>query len=200
MAAVKTSVASATSENGYRPPRVLVMGALGRCGSAAVDVCLAAGIPHSELLKWDIADTTAGGPFPEIAASDIFINCVYLHKPVPPFITFDSLAKPGRKLRIACDVSCDYNSPNNPMPIYNRSSTFVQPTIPVDVEGDLSLSVISIDNLPSLVAREASESFSRPMLPSLKVLNRRHEEGVWVRAEAMFREKVGDLPADMVGN
>lgn len=184
-----------------RHPRVLVMGALGRCGSGAVDFCLAAGIPESHLLKWDMADTAAGGPFPEIVASDIFINCVYLSNPVPPFISFASLAEPGRKLRVACDVSCDYNNPNNPMPIYHESSTFIQPTLPVHVEGDgPPLTVVSIDHLPSLVAREASEAFSEQLLPSLKVLDRRHEEGVWVRAEALFREKVGNLPANMMEN
>lgn len=200
VATVTAALARAISENGNRYPRILVMGALGRCGSGAVDLCLQAGIPSSDLLKWDMADTAAGGPFPEIATSDIFINCVYLQQKVPPFVTFDSLAKPGRKLRIACDVSCDYNSPNNPMPIYHQSSTFARPTLPVEVDGDLSLDVISIDNLPSLVAREASEAFSWPMLPSLKVLHRRHEEGVWLRAEALFREKVSELPADVMGS
>jgi len=31
------------------------------------------------------------------------------------------------------------------------------------------------------------------------VLDRRHEEGVWMRAEKIFREKVAELPAAMVG-
>ncbi|KAH0556809.1 hypothetical protein GP486_005400 [Trichoglossum hirsutum] len=200
IADAKASLASAYLHNGNQHPRVLIMGALGRCGTGAVDFCLAAGIPASNLLKWDMAETAAGGPFTEIAASDIFINCVYLSTPIPPFMTFDSLAEPGRKLRVACDVSCDPNSANNPMPIYREYSTYVKPTLPVHVEGDgPPLTVVSIDHLPSLVAREASESFSGPLLPSLKVLDKRHEEGVWVRAEKVFREKVGELPASMVG-
>lgn len=200
VAAVKASVASAVAEYGNQYPRILLMGARGRCGRGAIDLCFDAGIPPSHLLRWDMAETAVGGPFPEIVASDVFINCVYLQEKVPPFITFESLAKPGRKLRIACDVSCDYNSSNNPMPIYHQSSTFTQPTLPIDVGSGPSLDVISIDNLPSLVAREASESFCVPMLPSLKLLHRRHEEGVWLRAEALFRGKVHELPADMVGN
>lgn len=199
MKAVKALLDSAVAKNGNEYPRILVMGAQGRCGQGAIGLCHDVGIPYSNLSPWDMAETAAGGPFPEIIASDIFINCVYLQKKVPPFINFESLAKPDRKLRIACDVSCDYTSPNNPMPIYHQSSTFTQPTIPIDVGCGPSLDVISIDNLPTLVAREASEMFSRPMIPSLKLLHRRHE-GVWTRAEALFREKVRELPAHMVGN
>ncbi|KAI9866743.1 MAG: hypothetical protein M1813_000685 [Trichoglossum hirsutum] len=200
LADVKASLASALPHNDNQHPRVHIMGALGRCGSGAVDFCLAAGIPASSLLKWDMAETVAGGPFPEIAASDIFINCVYLFTPIPPFMTFDSLAEPGRKLRVVCDVSCDPNSANNPIPIYREYSTFIRPTLPIPVKGDgPPLTMISIDHLPTLVPREASETFSEGLLPSLKVLENRHEEGVWVRAEKLFREKSSELPAGLVG-
>lgn len=190
------SAASALNQNTY--PRILVMGALGRCGSGAIEFCRAAGIPEEDLLSWDMDQTTAGGPFSEISAVDIFINCVYLQDHILPFVTFESLSKPGRNLSIACDVSCDYNGPNNPIPIYHQSSTFQTPTLPIHVGGDKPLHVISIDNLPSLVAREASEAFAEPILDSLKTLDRRHEEGgVWARAEAVFQEKVTELPFTM---
>lgn len=192
---VKTSLASALHRNDNQHPRVLIMGALGRCGSGAVDLCLAAGISASNLLKWDMAETAAGGPFPEIAAADVFINCIYLTQPIPPFITLESLAKPGRKLHVTCDVSCDPNNPHNPMPIYQECTTFTQPTLPVHVAGDgPPLTVTSIDHLPILLPREASMAFSEKLLPTLKTVNRRHKEGVWVRAEKIFREKLGELP------
>ncbi|KAI9773580.1 MAG: hypothetical protein M1840_006854 [Geoglossum simile] len=197
---VNTSLTSALPHNNNQHPSILIMGALGRCGKGALDFCIAAGIPTSNLLKWDMEETADGGPFTQIAAVDIFINCVYLSTPIPPFITPASLAKPGRRLRVACDISCDPNSANNPMPIYRNYSTFNQPTLPVDVEGDgPPLTVISIDHLPTLVAREASEEFSGSLLPSLEGLNRRHEGGVWKRAEDVFRKKVAELPKDMVG-
>lgn len=182
--------------NTSQPPHVLVMGALGRCGTGAVDCCLAAGIPTSHILRWDMAETARGGPFSEIPAADIFINCIYLSKPIPPFVTRESLSEPGRKLRVVCDVSCDPGDPNNPVPLYHEYSTFTKPTLPIDVSGDgPDMKMISIDHLPSLVAREASESFSNLLLPSLKALDRRDEEGVWVRAEKLFREKVNELPS-----
>jgi saccharopine dehydrogenase (NAD+, L-lysine forming) len=49
-----------------RDPKVLVIGALGRCGKGAVDLCLKVGIPTENVLKWDMAETAKGGPFEEI--------------------------------------------------------------------------------------------------------------------------------------
>lgn len=71
-----------------------------------------------------------------------------------------------------------------------------EPTFPVDLgEGDQeqSLSMVSINHLPTLVAREASEDFAGQLLPSLKMLDRRQEEGVWVSAERVFREKAEEM-------
>lgn len=45
---------------------MLVIGALGRCGKGAVDLCLKVGISTENVLKWDMAETAKGGPFIEI--------------------------------------------------------------------------------------------------------------------------------------
>lgn len=196
MSDVKTALAAAKLHNNAQKPRIIIIGALGRCGTGAVDFCRAAGVQESDILKWDMAETARGGPFPEIAAVDIMINCIYLSKPVPPFVTRQSLSAPGRRLRVVCDVSCDPNDPKNPVPLYSECSTFTKPTLHVEgVQGDgPEVTVVSIDHLPSLVAREASDAFSTLLLPSLMALDRREEEGVWVRAEKLFREKVKEIP------
>lgn len=187
--------------NNGQPPCVLVIGALGRCGSGAVDFCLAAGVPSSCILEWDMAETARGGPFSQIASADIFINCIYSDKAIPPFITYDSLSIPGRRLRVACDVSCDPNGPYNPLPIYHEITTFLKPTVPIEVGGNgPKMTMVSIDHLPSLVAREASDAFSEQLLPSLKKLNQRYEDGVWLRAEKLFTEKVAELTELPKGN
>lgn len=180
--------------NNGQPPCVIVIGALGRCGSGAVDFCLAAGVPSSCILEWDKAETARGGPFSRIASADIFINCVYSDKEIPPFVTYESLSIPGRRLRVACDVSCDPNGPYNPVPIYHEITTFLKPTVPVEVGcNGPKMTMVSIDHLPSLVAREASDAFAEQLLPSLKKLNQRYEDGVWLRAEKLFTEKVAEL-------
>lgn len=177
-----------------RKPRVLVIGALGRCGRGAVDLCKQAGIPDDNILKWDMAETAKGGPFTEIVESDIFVNCIYLSEPIPPFVNKEALASPNRKLSVVCDVSCDTTNPHNPIPIYTENSTFTNPILPVEGVSNPPLSVISIDHLPSLLPREASEAFSDALLPSLLQLKDRQDARVWVQAEELFQKHVARLP------
>lgn len=190
---VKTALSKGINVSGQMP-RVIIIGALGRCGSGAVTLCLQAGIPSEKLLQWDIAETMKGGPFPEIVQSDIFINCIYLTSKIPNFIDYQSLNNPDRKLSVICDVSADTTNPFNPIPVYNEATTFTKPTVPVKVENEPCLSVISIDHLPSLLPREASEAFSQDLLPSLSLLPNRKAAPVWVRAENLFHEKIATLP------
>jgi saccharopine dehydrogenase (NAD+, L-lysine-forming) len=63
----------------------------------------------------------------------------------------------------------------------------------VPVSRDPPLSVIAVDHLPSLLPREASEAFSKQLLPSLLELERRTENEVWRKAEKVFQEKVAEL-------
>ncbi|KAF2197656.1 Formate/glycerate dehydrogenase catalytic domain-like protein [Delitschia confertaspora ATCC 74209] len=179
-----------------RKPSSLVLGALGRCGSGAVDLLEKIGC--SEVKKWDLAETSERpGPYPEIVESDIFVNCIYLSKPIPPFVNEESLASPSRKLSVVCDVSCDTTNPHNPIPIYSINTTFDKPTVSVPVKSDPPLSVISIDHLPSALPREASEAFSNALLPSLLALKDRKSAPVWQGAEKLFEEKVATLPEGM---
>lgn len=59
------------AEKSGRLPRAIVIGALGRSGKGALTLLRAIGIPDSNLLEWDMAETAKGGPFPEIIESDI---------------------------------------------------------------------------------------------------------------------------------
>ncbi|GAA5892650.1 saccharopine dehydrogenase (NAD+, L-lysine-forming) [Sporobolomyces salmoneus] len=200
-----------------RKPRALVIGALGRCGRGAVDFFKAAGFEDSNIAKWDMAETSKGGPFQEILESDIFVNCIYLTKKIPSFVDRESIEKIGdkRQLRVVVDVSCDTTNPNNPIPIYDINTTFDKPT--VDVEGIKAgppLTVVSIDHLPTLLPREASDAFSNDLLPSLLTLpqaleDRKQRQGaekpiqadeagkgperVWREAEALFFKKMGEM-------
>ncbi|KAF3491041.1 saccharopine dehydrogenase [Arthroderma uncinatum] len=177
-----------------RRPRVLIIGALGRCGRGAVDACVKAGC--EDILRWDMAETAKGGPFTEIVESDIFINCIYLSEEIAPFVNMDSLKGSNRKLSVVCDVSCDTSNPHNPIPIYNANSTFDKPTIQLSLSNP-PLSVISIDHLPSLLPAESSDAFSNDLLPSMLEIQNRSSHPVWQRAEELFRKKVATLPAEL---
>eukprot|EP00842_Homolaphlyctis_polyrhiza_P003463 jgi/Hompol1/4117/HPOL_003489-RA len=172
-----------------RQPSVMVMGALGRCGKGAVDFAVAVGIPESKVIKWDMAETAAGGPFKEIIQHDIFINCIYLSKPIPPFLTKQMLSDQDRSLSVLCDVSCDATNPHNPVPVYYGASTFDDPIIRVEVPHAQPLDVIAIDHLPTLLPLEASEAFCNDLLPSLLALKNRAASPVWSDAEALFISK-----------
>lgn len=87
-----------------------------------------------------------------------------------------------------------HSNPNNPIPIYTVATTFDKPTVPVEVKSEPPVSVISIDHLPSLLPREASESFSGALLPYLLELKNWEQNPVWSRAEKLFKEKVATLP------
>lgn len=91
-------------------------------------------MPHrsENIIRWDMAETKDGGPFPAILESDIFINCIYLSLPIPPFISREMLNSAERKMSVVVDVSCDTTNPHNPLPFADKNSTFVVPTFRVD--------------------------------------------------------------------
>lgn len=166
------------------------MGALGRCGTGACDFARKAGIPEENIIKWDINETKAGGPFSEIMQADIFVNCIYLNQKIPPFINQALIDTPSRKLSIICDVSCDTTNPNNPIPVYTINTTFDKPTVSVTTSNPKPLDVCSIDHLPTLLPRESSDMFSHDLLPTILALKNRKNSPVWNAAEALYQEKL----------
>ena len=115
IASIKTLLSQVQALNG-KTPSMMVIGALGRCGRGAMDLGKAVGLDNSQMTGWDMKETARGGPFNEILEHDIFVNCIYLSSPIPPFITLDSLKEygPSKKLSVLVDVSCDPNNTNNP--------------------------------------------------------------------------------------
>jgi saccharopine dehydrogenase (NAD+, L-lysine-forming) len=207
---VREQLEAAVKVNGSTWPRVIVIGALGRCGSGAVDAAIKVGIPDENVLKWDMAETAHGGPFPEILEcmdhtsnslilADIFVNCIYLSKAGPLFLTFKDIENHElRQLSVVADVSCDTTNPHNPIPIYSINTTFEHPVVNVETPGGSKpLSVISIDHLPTMLPRESSEAFSSALLESLLALKDRDHARVWTDAEKLFKEKVATLPGSI---
>ncbi|KIK64026.1 hypothetical protein GYMLUDRAFT_40246 [Collybiopsis luxurians FD-317 M1] len=173
--------------------KVLVIGALGRCGSGAVDLFRKIGVEEENIVKWDMAETAKGGPFQEILDVDIFVNCIYLRESIPPFLTKEFIQTAGqqRKLSVVVDVSCDTTNPFNPLPIYSSNTTFTQPTAPVDLGTSVPpISVVSIDHTPSFLPREASEKFSEDLIPALRHFPERKTAKTWTEAEKLFEKKM----------
>jgi len=179
-------------------PDVLVIGAKGRSGGGAVELCKACGI---KVTSWDVAQTSKGGPFDEIRQHHIMINCVFLDKPVRAFTTIDHLQHSDRILSVIGDVSCDPFSEANPIPIYAECTTMDQPSsriIDVAGENKKPLDLISIDHLPSLLPTESSEEFANALLPYLLSIDQLNE-GVWKRAAAVFSRKSAEAQNGVIG-
>ncbi len=163
-------------------PRAIVIGSQGRCGSGATDLFRKLQFPASRLSLLDLAETAIGGPFTEILDHDIFVNCVLVQGEMKPFLTREMLRQ-ARKLRVISDVSCDPKSPNNPIPIYDRVTTFSDPVIRLDTANLLDLT--AIDHLPSLLPCESSQDFGGQILPHLLTLGTGNP--VWTRSQQLFK-------------
>jgi len=160
-------------------PKVIIIGALGRVGRGARDFCDAIG---AEVTGWDIAQTTLGGPFPEILTHDIFLNCILASASTPEFVSASAVSAP-RNLRVIGDIACDPGSAFSPIKVYDRTTSWEHPAL--RVHDTPILDVTAIDNLPSLLPRESSEDFAEQLLPSLLGLHDL-EQGVWSKASAQF--------------
>lgn len=165
---------------GTKRPTALIIGALGRVGTGAADLCTAMGVP---VTAWDMEETAHGGPFPEVLAHDLFLNCILARPGTPVFVPQSSLGQ-ARNLSVIGDVACDPGSDYNPVPVYDRATTWEDPVI--RVASDPMLDVMAIDNLPSLLPVESAEDFAAQLLPSLLTLGDL-EAGVWGRAAETFR-------------
>ena len=174
------------SKEPANPPRAIVIGALGRVGNGAADLCADMGIA---VTKWDLAETAHGGPFPEILAHEIFLNCILARPQTPVFVPKTALSA-SRKLSVIGDIACDPDSDYNPIPVYNRATTWDTPATRVSREP--LLDVMAIDNLPSLLPAESAKDYAAQLLPVLTQLAQ-IEQGVWGRAKQIFQSHLKTL-------
>ncbi len=160
--------------------RALVLGALGRCGAGARAVLEQAGMPTT---CWDIEETRDLDRA-ALLDHDIVVNTVLTTVPVDPFLTLDDLASPDRRLTLLADVTCDVGSDHNLFPLYDDTTSWDEPVRRLP-DTRPPLDVIVIDNLPSLLPREASVSFSAALWPHIPALG--DPAGVWRTSRAAFR-------------
>ncbi|GAB3998652.1 hypothetical protein GCM10029992_25040 [Glycomyces albus] len=176
----------ATLREPARRPRVLVVGALGRCGRGALGALERAGITPT---LWDMAET-ARLDRDAILDHDILINAVGVTGPAQILLGTEHL-RPGHRLSLIVDVTCDVGSPFHLLPVYDRLTTWDEP---VRAAAD-GLAVIAIDNLPSLLPREASDDFSGQLAPHLRLLP---DGDCWERSRTAFRTALRDKEMDHV--
>lgn len=164
---------------GMDRPRAIVIGALGRVGTGAADLCAKMGVA---VTKWDMAETASGGPFPEVLEHEIFLNCILARPGCPVFVPASAKTDP-RKLTVIGDIACDPTSDFSPIKVYDRATDWAAPAL--RVADDPPLDVTAIDNLPSLMPVESSQDYAAQLLPSLMTLTDL-SAGVWGRAKAEY--------------
>lgn len=154
-------------------PKVVIVGALGRSGKGAYDMLASVGIAPT---CWDKAET-AQLDRDGLLAHDILVSCVLMTGPGLMLLRSEDLS--GARLSMISDVACDPFSDFNPLPIYDAPTPWTAPYVEV-AEGKW---VTAIDNLPSLLPKEASEDFAEQLLPTLRA----YPDGVaWRNARAAF--------------
>lgn len=164
---------------GQPRPRAIVIGARGRVGTGAADLCAEMGV---RVTKWDVDETAHGGPFPEILLHGIFLNCILAQPGCPVFVP-ETAVNPGRALRVIGDIACDPASEFNPVRVYDRPTSWDAPAR--RVAENPALDVVAIDNLPLLLPRESSLDYAAQLLPALRELDT-IDAGAWGRAAAIF--------------
>ncbi len=176
---------SATVDQGAAPSG-LVIGAAGRSGTGARDALALAGV---DATGWDLAET-ATLDRDALLAHDLLVNCVGVTEPAPPFVTDADLDRADRRLRTIADVTADFTSDLNLLPVNDRETTWEVPVRRLREPGaSPAVDMIAIDNLPSLLPREASTTFSADLLPHLLGLQAQTEP--WQAAQAAFDRATG---------
>ncbi len=185
-AALRDDIRAQLAATALPRPNAMVIGALGRVGTGARDLCGELGVQTTD---WDMAQTAHGGPFPEILQHDIFLNCI-LAAPGGPVFVPASATTAKRQLSVIGDIACDTTSEFSPVKVYHRTTTWDAPAL--RVHENPPLDVTAIDNLPSLLPVESSVDFAGQILASLKTLDS-VDSGVWGRAKAIFDQHVSQI-------
>jgi saccharopine dehydrogenase (NAD+, L-lysine-forming) len=135
-----------------------------------------------DVTRWDMAETSHGGPFPQVLEHEVFLNCILAAPGCPVFVPADAKTADRRMTAIG-DIACDPTSDFSPIKVYDRTTTWAEPAL--RVHDAPPLDVMAIDNLPSMLPVESSQDYARQLLPSLLTLGDL-DAGVWGRAKTTF--------------
>jgi len=148
-----------------------ILGLEGRCGQGVKSVLNLLNLPFTQLTRESHTDSFKN--------FDIFYNCILLDESYQG-VWFSEKTMFTKSL-IIVDVSCDSSKPNNPIQLYTKNTTWESPVYKYN---DL-VSIIAIDNMPSLLPKESSYSFSKSLTQEL--LN--EDSYIWENALFLFYEK-----------
>jgi len=114
---------------------------------------------------------------------DIIFNCILLSSEFNTVWVSESTIL--EKQLLIVDISCDYTKPNNPFPIYSTGTTWEKPVLNIN-----NVSIIAIDNLPSLLPKESSSEFSIKLTNLLL----RYGDNEWCRNFNTYNDIIKSIP------
>ena len=130
--------------------------------------------------------------------TDLLINGIYWDNKAPAFFTLEDMAKPDFAIQAIADVTCDI-APVASIPSTIKASTIAEPIFGFDPKTGKEcppfqpdcIDMMTVDNLPNELPRDASEAFGNQFLTSIleELLD---EQKSPVIARAVVCEK-GDL-------
>lgn len=111
---------------------------------------------------------------PYYRRADIFINGIFYDKKAPAFFTTEEMQRPDFQIKVIADITCDI-VPDSSVPSTIRASKIADPVFSFDPKTGQetppylpgSVDVMSIDNLPSELPRDASAFFGRQLLEKI---------------------------------
>lgn len=111
---------------------------------------------------------------PYAAKSDILINGIYWDNAAPAFFTKEEMRTNDFNIKVIADVTCDI-APVSSIPSTLFASTIAKPIFGYDPKtedvtepfGENSVDMMTIDNLPNELPRDASESFGNQFIEQI---------------------------------
>jgi len=108
---------------------------------------------------------------PYYRVADIMINGIYWDNNAPAFFTLEEMASPDFNIQVIADVTCDI-APVSSIPSTLKASTIADPVFGFDPKTGQEtpphqpgcVDMMTIDNLPNEMPRDASEAFGRQFL------------------------------------
>ncbi|WP_273444226.1 NAD(P)-dependent oxidoreductase [Neolewinella agarilytica] len=135
---------------------------------------------------------------PYAKVSDLFINGIFWDGKAPAFFTREEMTTDDFRIRVIGDVTCDI-APAASVPSTLRASTIADPVFGYDpLTGKETeayrtdgIDIMSIDNLPSELPRDASEAFGKVFIEKILPEYAREKSGILERASVTVDGKLG---------
>jgi len=108
---------------------------------------------------------------PYIYASDLMINGIYWDNQAPAFFTKEQMKEDDFRIKVIADVTCDI-APVSSIPSTLKASTIANPVFGYDPAAEAEafpyqdgvIDMMTIDNLPNEMPRDASEAFGEQFI------------------------------------